>query len=942
MALTACWIWKKQRGYRRYNQAVVARKRFRCGPVRSARMAITADTRYRLHINGRWVNDGPCRSWPEHYQYDVLDVAPYLQSGANEIRIVARFFGCGTFHQVPQQAGLLAQLDLTMPDGSERSIGTDRSWEVAELHALSGHVPKIAVQMGPFEWYDARLGERLRFSKSAVLHKAGEGPWRNLSARDCPLLTREPEGFVCVSANIVGSQAASFTIPVQQLAYPDLISSNSSVARAAVFACRVVANKACRRPVYTPFTNVTVNGQKAVKGKYAFRKGANFILGAVTEFFTHWATQVLVEFPEPEGLGFENLFAESSDPWCLVPLKELLLVDTDHGFADRNASERQAITARISGRLEEILRDVESESEFKQQFGKDVLVPGNRAISIEDPHRAFMNRRVLGQGAEHIEDAAACLADNATCTVVHPSPEGDAELVLDMGRQIVGYLTFELCAAEGTVIDAFGVEYMDEAGRVQHTEHYRNGLRYVCKEGWNRFLSFYRRSQRHLFLTIRNQSSPVRIRHINVVGSTYPVETRGAFSCSDLRLDEIWQSSAHTLKLCMEDTFTDCPLYEQTLWVGDARNEALYGYAAYGAEDLAKRCIRLAAESLESSPMVLCQVPTCWEWILPAWSFLWGIMVWDYYWRTADEAFLGSMWPAVVRNLRGAEERVNKEGLFSAAYWNLLDWANIDDKHDTVTHNTMLMVGAIEAALKCAGVLGDRETAAWLRGLHKRLGDAACALWDEKRPGYPDSIHNDGSISSSTCIHNHFLAILYSVPKEEQRERCIAHMLHPPDWMVSVGSPFVQQYYYEALESVGEEDRVVADILDKYLPMLEYSTGTVWESFPGGNIGFDGFPTRSYTHAWAALPIHFLNRIVLGIRQTKPGCRAFEISPRPNGLAWAKGATAALAGEVRVNWRIENGAIHIDASAPPGTRLRFRNNDALEQLSVFYNGRKVR
>src|SRR5690606_2240054 len=114
----------------------------------------------------------------------------------------------------------------------------------------------------------------------------------------------------------------------------------------------------------------------------------------------------------------------------------------------------------------------------------------------------------------------------------------------------------------------------------------------------------------------------------------------GSFSCSDLRLERVWDISAHTLKLCMEDTFTDCPLYEQTLWVGDARNESVFAFTAFGAEDLARRCIVLAGQSLERYPLVGCQLPSAWDTLLPAWSFLWGISVWDYYFQTGDKAFV--------------------------------------------------------------------------------------------------------------------------------------------------------------------------------------------------------------------------------------------------------------------------------------------------------------
>jgi hypothetical protein len=63
------------------------------GAAFQASIKITADSFCRLYINGKWVNDGPCRSWPEHYQYDEIDVAPYIISGSNEIKVVARYYG---------------------------------------------------------------------------------------------------------------------------------------------------------------------------------------------------------------------------------------------------------------------------------------------------------------------------------------------------------------------------------------------------------------------------------------------------------------------------------------------------------------------------------------------------------------------------------------------------------------------------------------------------------------------------------------------------------------------------------------------------------------------------------------------------------------------------------------------------------------------------------
>lgn len=53
----------------------------------------SADTRYKLFVNGKHVAVGPTRSSPLIWYYDTLDIAPYLKEGQNEIRfVVVRYF----------------------------------------------------------------------------------------------------------------------------------------------------------------------------------------------------------------------------------------------------------------------------------------------------------------------------------------------------------------------------------------------------------------------------------------------------------------------------------------------------------------------------------------------------------------------------------------------------------------------------------------------------------------------------------------------------------------------------------------------------------------------------------------------------------------------------------------------------------------------------------
>lgn len=937
----ASWIWARDSDVHGYNQAIVARRTFRLGAFTRATLRITADSRYRLWINDAWVGDGPCRSWPEHYQYDVLDVTPWLREGPNEIRVLVRYFGVGDFHRIPQQAGLLAQLEVERADGRIVTLGTDASWEAARLPALLSRTPKVSIQMEPCEWYDARLAEPLTFRRARVLFSAGAGPWKDLRPRDVALLTHQPFAFKRVlHTRRVRAEGWNFCVPAARLVNPGVIEANHHASCGFGMATLLEVEKPGTVRIQQEGMKLALDGEP-VRGEVNLPAGKHLLLAFSRNLFGH-DKEKSVRFLQPEGFRLVNpLDPRQSNPWVFIRLPEYAVATNDLVWMQfRDLDPRLGRWAReYSEVTDRWLREVRDVDRLRDLLGPRCEQLPAETMFVEDAFWQFTQRREVGDAADLVEHAEALLHDNAEVTTVHPAAGGDVELLLDLGEQNCGYWTFDLWAEPGVTVDLAAVEYIAPDGRIQFPWGNRNVLRYVTREGRNQYISLKRRSGRYVFLTLRNHKTPVRIRHVGLIESTYPVAYRGWFRCSDARLNEIWEISARTLKLCMEDTFTDCPLYEQTHWVGDARNEALLAYGVFGAHDLARRCIRLTAESLERFPIAGCQTPSSWDVLIPAWSFLWGISTWDYYWETGDRDWLREVYPAVIRNLEGAARFVNDRDLFSAPFWNFFDWVNLDQGHQTVLHNTLLLIGAIDAARRQAEVLQDADRETWLRGFRERLLRGVQRLWNEERGAYADAIRDDGSISPVHSQHTSFLALLYDAVPPEHRAAALRNLTNPPPDLVQVGSPFAALYLYEALEKYGLGDRILTEIYRHYLPMLEAGATTVWESFPTGTTGGGRFPTRSHCHAWSSAPVYFLNRLVLGIVATAPGATAVEISPRLYDLTWAEGRTATVRGPVSVSWRREGQTVRIDYSVPEGVRATFKPNSSHAGLKLIVNGR---
>ena len=930
MSISANWIWRKVSGDC-YNDNIIAHKSFvLSGDLRKAVISVTADSFYRLFVNGQWVCDGPARGWPTHYYYDQIDMTNYLVSGPNEVRIIACYYGVGHFHGMPQRPGLLAQIDIENAGGTERIV-TDSSWQVAPASPWHANTPKISCQMSPAEVYDARHDNHIVFESAAVLCGANEGPWQDLRARDVKMLTRKPVGFKeFIGANTLRRHnEQTFCLPWAKLLYPGLIQANRRLMPAFAMAT-VIETDAC--------VSISIDVTDHRKGEFnisvdgrAFTSPAVLESGRYLLFISHGLslnhmTDVTVSFSAESDCNLANPYqTDSENPWAMLVFEAFKCADDDLAW-QQHSTEFQTCLDGYTEKMKQLGAVGDTAAFIAETSDKALHLPPEEMFAKDSYYRFIKRDRIHTTAA--VDSPEEILSGRDGVVTVLPSEDGDAELVYDLGTQNIGYFSFEIEAEAGVEVDVYSVEYITPGGTIQFPGDHRNGMTYITKSGVNTFTSLKRRSGRYVFIRMNHQTGPVRLRRFELIESTYPVRQKGHFECSDPALNRIWDISEHTLKLCMEDTFTDCPLYEQTLWVGDARNESLFAYGVFGSTDIAKRCILLAAQSLERFEMVSSQLPSSWHCILPAWSFLWGISIWDYYWYTKDEAFLAEMWPYICKNLKAASEHINPDGLFSGDFWNLFDWAGIDQDHETVLHNSMFMIGAIDAAIQCGRAAGQEADINELAQARAILKAGINRLWQESEKAYPDSIHEDGTISRSISQHTSFLALLYDIAEPERVESLISNVIAPSEQTVKVGSPFAILYLYEMLDKYGRGDVILQSIYDAYLPMLQAGATTVWESFNTGTLAEDEFPTRSHCHAWSSAPLYFLPRVVLGIRQIAPGCESFEISPYVADLDWAKGAFATPKGLLEVSWTKDGEILYISCTAPAGVEVVYKENDS--------------
>ncbi len=125
-------------------------------PVR-ARGWITADSRYRLTVNGKRVQWGPAPCDPRQLDVDPCDFTALLQPGKNVLGAEVLFYGLGDGTWPAGKPGFIFNASLDYADGHSETIVSDSSWQALPDRAHQPGQYKRWYLRALQETYDARL-----------------------------------------------------------------------------------------------------------------------------------------------------------------------------------------------------------------------------------------------------------------------------------------------------------------------------------------------------------------------------------------------------------------------------------------------------------------------------------------------------------------------------------------------------------------------------------------------------------------------------------------------------------------------------------------------------------------------------------------------------------------------------------------------------------------
>jgi len=710
-----------------------------------ASLKITSGGHHAVFVNGHFVTRGPARAYSFAHCFDTVPISRFLRPGTNSLVVCALQL---------DEAGLLAQVDV----GAKALLWTDGTWKMTLHPCFDLSTAIVAVPLDP-RWREERYDARL------------EQPWDETDFDDSLWETArelcEPTdpAYGSLFPNLGGLLSDDVRRPKSILAQEwckpkpghyfrfdgEPIPTAQKVSRANVYLTEILSPKA----VEVEFClggaeDFFVNGKRAA-GVMTLKAGRNLVV--CTRLYG--PVELLVE--AQDGLTFDcrSLRADLATPWYGL----VVALAQTYPFHDPAARVFETI-------FDDLPRGLSAQFEPLEN-----LPPSTAFLAANQDyyHGTGCYRHpdiARGQAAEPtswpstpVVDSRYLLHGNAAHALCLPQSGYDLHLVLDFGSECLGHLSFTLEAGEGTVVDVCGFEKIDGKGISWMP---MNALRFVCKQGWQTHTSLYSRGFRYLSVTLRHMTAAVRLASVSVVESVYAGQQVGSFLCSDPQLNQIFDMSLETARLCLRDSYIDCPGYEQVFWAGDARIPGLVSLLHLGGYDFDQHNLNVVGLSLSSDyarayhpddvryqqgrMLTMVSRGDYCEGGLPLWSFQWVVHCFEHALLTGDRASLVVNFAAIRQLLENCGRLTNSRGLFDMpGAWNLIEWANNDlSPYGEVTASSAWLARCYTVAAQMAEWLGERDLQTDYLSRASGLKHAINQFcWDETRQGYVDTVRDE-------------------------------------------------------------------------------------------------------------------------------------------------------------------------------------------------------
>lgn len=517
--------------------------------------------------------------------------------------------------------------------------------------------------------------------------------------------------------------------------------------------------------------------------------------------------------------------------------------------------------------------------------------------------------------------------------------DSSGRMILDFGQNMTGQVRVSIGGESGGSLRLLHAEILDAESDL-YTENLRSArqtVEYICRGGENVIYKSHFTFQGFRYVLVEPSDISVTASDFEAVVYHSQMERGGYFSCSDRRVNRLFENIAWGMKGNFLDVPTDCPQRDERLgWTGDAQVFTdtacrLHDVSGFFRKWLADMRLEQHADGgiPHVIPDIFKYVPDEKREIPPASATGWAdavvIIPWQLYLHYGDVTFLSDNYDAMKSWVSYMYHHA-EDGLIWDEGFHFGDWLALDAEQGSyfgATPNalvaTAFYANSVRIVGKCAVVLGkeedEREYHDLLKGLIKAFSDR-----------FFDS-HGKLTVQTQTA---HVLALQFGlVPEPYIRPTvdALVQLLEDADMHLKTGF-LGTPYLCDVLSSHGRTDiaykLLLQDSYPSWLYQVDMGATTIWEHWDG--IKPDGSlwspDMNSFNHyAYGAVGAWILS-VIAGINYTErsPGYRHIILTPHSEeGLDWVSASQETPYGRVSIRWEKTSTGIILSGEIPMNT-----------------------
>lgn len=367
--------------------------------------------------------------------------------------------------------------------------------------------------------------------------------------------------------------------------------------------------------------------------------------------------------------------------------------------------------------------------------------------------------------------------------------------------------------------------------------------------------------------------------------------------------------------MCTHETFMDCPFYEQLMYLGDTRTQALVAYTAFSNSELMRKAVEIFRGSVHSNSTHLlnCAYPQTGGKLIPSFNFWWVGMVYDYALWRGEKEFIRSLMPSVRFIMDSLLAQRDENGLVvNPEGWNYIDdgssgySAGIPEDNGRMVNcpYNLVAVLSLRYLMQLEEYVGEPLLAQRADDMSRSLmRQVDKVFWDHEKNAYADDYAH--SIYSEHSLN---LAVLTQLLDDEMLAKVAKTLASDLSFAHNRPSMFFSHYQLSSYAAIGRPDLAMKQ-LEKWYGLLDMGFHTTPETFSEY--------TRSDCHAWGAHPYYYLCTGIAGVRPAKMGFEEIEVHPQLGDLQFIHVRLPHPKGEIEV-YADQSGKIEVQA--PQGVK----------------------